>query len=48
MARKQKPPDWNKAQPHHVVTGKITTRKFADAHPEKVEWVRGKKPKEKG
>jgi hypothetical protein len=35
--------DWNKAQPHHVKTGKITTRKFANKNPNKVEWVKAKK-----
>lgn len=37
--------DWTKAQPHHADTGEITTRKFADAHPDKVEWVTVKKAK---
>jgi len=37
--------DWNKEQPHHAETGKITTRKYAEKHPEKVEWVKEKKPK---
>jgi hypothetical protein len=40
MAKKH---DWNKALPHHVVTGKITTRAFAEKHPAKVEWVKNKK-----
>ena len=40
----QKHRDWNKAQPHHVKTGEITTRKFAEKNPNKVEWVRIKKP----
>jgi hypothetical protein len=35
--------DWSKEQPHHVVTGRITTEKYARAHPEKVEWVKNKK-----
>ncbi len=34
--------NWNKAQPHHVDTGRITTEKYANAHPGKVEWVAGK------
>jgi hypothetical protein len=42
MTKKQ---DWTKAQPHHVDTGKITTRKYADSHPGKVEWVKEKKSK---
>ena len=37
--------DWGKEQPHHVVTGKITTRKYADANPDKVEWVKSKPSK---
>lgn len=47
MAGKKRQRDWNKVQPHHVDTGEITTRKFAEAHPEKVEWVTAKKPKKK-
>ena len=35
--------NWNKEQPHHVVTGKITTEKYAIIHPKKVEWVKNKK-----
>lgn len=35
--------DWKKAQPHHATTGKITTRKFAENNPNKVEWVTVKK-----
>ena len=35
--------DWSKEQPHHVVTGRITTEDYADKHPEKVEWVKEKK-----
>lgn len=42
MAKKH---DWSKAQPHHVVTGKITTLAFAEKHPAKVEWVKNKKTK---
>jgi len=34
--------DWNKFQPHQVDTGEITTRHYADTHPEKVEWVKAK------
>lgn len=37
--------NWVKAQPHHVKTGRIMTRKFAVKHPGKVEWVRTKKGK---
>jgi hypothetical protein len=35
--------DWNKEQPHHAKTGKITTKKFAENNPNKVEWVKVKK-----
>ena len=35
--------DWTKVQPHHVKTGEITTRKFAENNPNKVEWVKVKK-----
>ncbi len=37
--------NWAKEQPHHATTGKITTRKYAQKHPSKVEWVRSKKLK---
>ena len=37
--------NWNNEQPHHAETGKITTRKFAENHPEKVEWVKEKNKK---
>jgi hypothetical protein len=37
--------DWKKAQPHDAKTGKIRTEKFAREHPDKVEWVTSKKPK---
>jgi len=40
MSRKH---DWNKEQPHQVDTGRITTEKYADRHPDKVEWVKNKK-----
>ncbi len=40
MAKKH---DWNTEKPHHVDTGEITTRKYADEHPGKVEWVKDKK-----
>lgn len=35
--------NWSKEKPHHVVTGRITTKKFAEKHPNKVEWVKDKK-----
>jgi hypothetical protein len=34
--------DWTKVQPHHVDTGRITKRKYAEDHPNKVEWVTSK------
>jgi hypothetical protein len=40
-----KPHDWNKEQPHHAETGKITTERYAREHPSKVEWVKEKKSK---
>jgi hypothetical protein len=47
MTKKPKGRDWNKAQPHHATTGEITTRKFAEKNPNKVEWVKVKAPKKK-
>lgn len=41
MSKKQH--NWNKEQPHHAVTGKITKRKFAENNPSKVEWVKIKR-----
>jgi len=35
--------NWKKEQPHHVVTGEITSKKFAENNPKKVEWVKVKK-----
>lgn len=35
--------NWAKEKPHHVSNGKITTRKYAEKHPNKVEWVKDKK-----
>ncbi len=37
--------NWAKEKPHHVDTGKITTKKYANSHPGKVEWVKDKKHK---
>jgi hypothetical protein len=45
MAKDKKKHDWTKEQPHHVVTGKITTENYARNYPEKVEWVKSKKRK---
>jgi hypothetical protein len=42
MGKDLKHRDWKKYQPHQVDTGKITTRKYAEKHPGKVEWVAGK------
>jgi hypothetical protein len=39
-----RPHDWSKEQPHHVDTGRITTEDYARKHPNKVEWVKEKKP----
>lgn len=39
--------DWKKEQPHQVVTGKITTNKYAENNPQKVEWVKVKTLKKK-
>jgi len=47
MSKGSKGRDWNKAQPHHVSTGKITTRTYANNNPNKVEWVKSKPPKKK-
>ncbi|MCX6752152.1 MAG: hypothetical protein NTZ87_01485 [Candidatus Nomurabacteria bacterium] len=35
--------NWNKEQPHSATTGRITSRKYADKNPKKVEWVKVKK-----
>jgi len=37
--------NWTKEQPHHVKTGEITTKKFAEKNPNKVEWVKVKNKK---
>lgn len=42
MAKKH---NWTKEQPHQVSTGKITTEKYAESKPDKVEWVKVKKGK---
>ncbi len=47
MAKDKRRHDWAKAQPHDAKTGKITTKKFAETNPNKVEWVRAK-PKKSG
>lgn len=39
--------DWNKEKPHHVDTGKITPKDWAEKHPGKVEWVKDKPEKPK-
>lgn len=43
VAKDTKKHDWNKEQPHHVDTGRITKEKYARDHPNKVEWVKEKK-----
>jgi hypothetical protein len=39
---KSKKHDWNKEQPHHVDTGRIVKKDWAEKHPNKVEWVKNK------
>lgn len=43
MKKDTKQHDWNKEQPHHVDSGKITREAFARNNPNKVEWVKVKK-----
>ena len=43
MARDNKPHDWNKEQPHHADTGRITKEDYARRYPDKVVWVKEKK-----
>lgn len=43
MKKDKRSHNWGKGQPHHVSTGKITTRAYAKNHPDKVEWVKDKK-----
>ena len=40
-----KHPSWKTAQPHSAQTGRIVTEKYAETHPNKVEWVTSKKGK---
>ena len=47
MGKDAKHHNWAKYQPHQVDTGKITTRKYAENHPNKVEWVAAKNGKKK-
>ena len=35
--------NWAKVKPHHANSGRITTRRYAEKHPSKVEWVKDKK-----
>jgi hypothetical protein len=42
MAKDTRRHDWNKEQPHHVDTGRITKEDYARNHPNKVEWVKNK------
>jgi hypothetical protein len=43
MERDNKPHDWNKEQPHHADTGRITREDYARRYPDKVVWVKEKK-----
>lgn len=43
MAAQPREHDWSKEKPHHATTGKITTRRYAENNPKKVEWVKDKK-----
>ncbi len=43
MARDTKKHDWNKEQPHHADTGRITTEDYARKNPGKVVWVKENK-----
>lgn len=45
MTKDTKPHDWNKEQPHHADTGRITSERYARNNPEKVTWVKEKKGK---
>jgi len=36
---------WAKAQPHDAKSGRITTKRYAEKHPEKVEWISNKNKK---
>lgn len=45
MTKDKKEHNWSKEQPHHVKTGRITTKDYAENHPEKVEWVKDKNKK---
>ena len=43
MKKDKRHHDWSKEQPHQVSTGKITKRKYAEDHSNKVEWVKSKR-----
>ena len=43
MPKDNKPHDWNKEQPHHADTGRITKEDYARRYPDKVVWVKEKK-----
>ena len=45
MNKNKRQHNWAKEQPHIATTGRITTRKFAEKNPKKVEWVKIKKSK---
>jgi hypothetical protein len=42
VEKKQKP--MSKGRPYHIVTGKITTVKYAADNPTRVKWIDNKKP----
>jgi hypothetical protein len=35
--------NWKKELPHHAITGEITSKAYAEKHPNKVEWVKNKR-----
>lgn len=45
MTKEKTKHNWAKEKPHHVKTGEITTRDYANKHPDKVEWVKDKNKK---
>ncbi|MCX6717536.1 MAG: hypothetical protein NTU76_02580 [Candidatus Taylorbacteria bacterium] len=45
MSKDKREHNWKKEQPLLATTGEITTRRFAENHSNKVEWVRVKKNK---
>lgn len=45
MLKKKDNHNWTKEKPHRADNGQITTRKYAEKNPRKVEWVKDKKNK---